>query len=234
MNYSEHTQVVLKVLKQNTDEVILFYSGGRDSVVLLDLLSRSFQKVHCVFMYFLPGMSVYNPFIEWVKRYPNATFHQYPHWNTAQLLKGNFLNFNAANQSDVPTLKLADIERKARADIGCDWIIQGFKKSDGLQRRLFLNTYEFEAINRKAQKAFPLSHWSQQNVEEYILFKKLIKPITFKGQKTHGIGLNENALVFLRERFPEDLKIILSVFPLASKILFDYDNRQQSSSASKI
>jgi len=232
MSSIDHSRVVLSYLKGKTNEVVLFYSGGRDSVVLLDILCPHFATVHVVFMYFLPGMKVYDPYLRHVQKYPNAKLYQYQHWQTANLLKAGYLSM--AQREKIPTLKLKDIEEKARIDTGCQWIIQGFKKSDGLSRRLFLNTYLYNAINEKAFKAFPLAEWSQKNVEDYIRLKNLIKPIVFKGQKTHGIGLNESALLYLRERHPDDLQTILNVFPLAGKILFEHDYRQQNPSITEV
>lgn len=210
----------------------MFYSGGRDSIVLLDMLAAHFDKVHVVFMYFLPGMRVYTPYLNFVKKYSNTTLYQYQHWNTINLLRAGYLC--NAHRTKVPNIKLKDIEDKAKKETGCEYMVFGYKRSDGLSRNTFLKTYKFNAINEKTKKAFPIAEWSQKDVSDYISRKNLIRPIVFRGQKTNGIGLNEKALLLLRDRFPDDLKKVLEVFPYAEKILFEYDYKQRNTPASKV
>jgi sulfate adenylyltransferase subunit 2 len=231
-NRFEHSKIVLKYLRSKTSEVILFYSGGRDSIVLLDMMAAHFKHVHVVFMYFLPDMRVYTPYLNFVKKYNNITLYQYQHWNTINLLRAGYLC--NAHRVNVPNIKLKDIEQKAREDTGCEYMIFGYKRSDGLSRNIFLKTYLFNAINEKAKKAFPLAEWSQKDVSNYISSKNLLKPIVFRGQKTNGIGLNEKAMLLLRDRFPDDLQKVLKVFPYAEKILFEHDYRQQNTPTSKV
>lgn len=62
----------------------------------------------------------------------------------------------------------------------------------------------------------------------YIEINKLPKPINYGNKKnSSGVGFELEVYLYLRKYYPNDLKKILSVFPLSEKILFDYDNKRK-------
>lgn len=233
MNAFEHTRLTLAYVKQRNPEVILFYSGGKDSIVLLHMLSSVFTRVHCVFMYFIPDLDQYKPYLSHVYNYPNAVLHQFPHWMTSQYLKHNYF-CHPLPGTNIRVFKQSDVEQKAREITGCEYIFFGHKMADNLNRRLMLKTYQFDSINEVNKKVYPLSHWTKKNVKSYIQIKQLIKPVEYGIQNSNGVDLTENSLVHIRANFPSDLEKILNVFPLAGKILYEYDYRKQNASASEV
>lgn len=233
MNYLDHTNTVLRYLRQKTDSVILFYSaGGKDSIVLLDLCSKIFTHVHCVYMYFIPGLEHNAKYIAHVGRYKNATLHQYPHFGTSHLIYANDLTLTL--ESENCRIKLEDIVQKARRDTGAEWCIFGWKKSDSIYRKVILETYKFDAISENTQKAYPLSLWKKQQVSNYITLKNLPRPLAYGGKNSQGMGLSEDFLVWLRKFHPSDLEKLILTFPLAGKILFEYDYRQQTAPVAEV
>ncbi len=50
------TQLLAEYAKKH-DSVLVSYSGGKDSLVTLDLCTRTFKRVTAFFMYFVPGPS---------------------------------------------------------------------------------------------------------------------------------------------------------------------------------
>ena len=73
---------ILKEVRKHTKQVILFHSiAGKDSIALLEMCSKIFDHVHCVYMYFVPGlehMDRYKRFF--LAQYKNATFYEYEHF----------------------------------------------------------------------------------------------------------------------------------------------------------
>lgn len=226
MNPFHHTAISLKYLRQKTPEVILFYSGGKDSLVLLDLLAPHFEKIHCVFMYFVKNLEHLEPFLAWVKHYPNAVLHQFPHWMTSYYMKHNFYSIPRP-QNTVKAFKQIDIEKKAKEITGCDWIVFGHKQADSLNRRVMLRGYKFDCINEKGCKVYPLSLWNKRQVKSYIKMRRLITPIEYGGKNSNGLDLNLDVFLWLRKNFPSDLDKIYKVFPPSRQILFEYDYEQQ-------
>ena len=71
-----HYTKIIHNVREKTDTVILFHSGtGKDSIMLLDLCSKSFKKVICVFMYIVKDLDYENRYINWaLKKYTNVEF----------------------------------------------------------------------------------------------------------------------------------------------------------------
>lgn len=221
----KHTAVVLKHLRAQSSEVVLFYSGGKDSLVLLDLLAPHFNKIYCVFMYFIPDLQHLEPYLAWIKRYPNVELIQLPHWMTGYYMKHNFYSMHRPD-SNLKAFKQVDVENKAKELTGCEWIVFGHKQADSMNRRLMLRGYTFDAINNKNKKVYPLSLWKKDQVKQYINLKRIIKPIEYGGKNSNGLDLNIDVFLYLREHHPDDLKRIFEVFPLSQQILFEHDYRQ--------
>ena len=45
---------------------------------------------------------------------------------------------------------------------------------------------------------------------------------------SQGFGIDLSTLLKMRQSFPNDLKRILQEYPMAEKILFDYDNNRNT------
>jgi len=196
----------------------LFCSLGKDSLVLLDLMYPKFDRIVCVFMYFVKDLEHVNRYINWAKvKYPNIEFVQIPHWNLTYILKSGMY---CVPNPKVKLLKLADVEKSMRLKYGINYVFYGMKKADSLNRRLMLNTYEnYES----GGKCYPLADWTQKDILSYMRSYKLPEPVRYSKKASGGIGFNIECFLWLRANYPQDLKRILKVFPMSEKILFDYD-----------
>lgn len=220
MNYN----TIIDNLSLLTDEVILFHSGtGKDSIMLLDLCSKKFNKVHCVFMYIVKNLDYEDRYISWAeKKYKNAVFYKTPHYALYSFIRNGYLGIK--KDKNVRKLTIKDIDEKFRNTLGINYSIYGFKKIDGITRRLMLNTYENGISN--TNKCYPLMDLKNKDVLNYISDNDLIKPFNY-GTKKPSSGCDISTpqfLVYLREKYPNDLKKIFNQFPLAEIILFKYDN----------
>ena len=176
-NYLQHTELVINRIREKTDTVILFYSCGKDSMVLLDICSKKFKKVICIYMYMVKDLKHINKFIRFSeKRYFNAEFHQIPHYGLSTLLKLGI--FCKSNTNITKRTTLADIDEAVRLKFKCKWSLYGWKQSDGMNRCLTLRSYELEAIS-KTQKGYPLSKWKKADVLLYLKRNRLPEPIAY-------------------------------------------------------
>ena len=197
----------------------MFWSLGKYSLVLLDLLYTKFDRVVCVFMSFVPGLEHIERWVNWVKaRYPKVEFIQIPHWNLTYILRSGMY---CVPNPKIKLLKLADVDNAMRLKFGIDYVFYGMKKADSMNRRLMLNTYpDYES----AGKVYPLADWTQKEVLTYMRQKGLPEPIRYSSKASGGIGFNLDCFLWLRENFPGDLKKIIKAFPMSERILFEYDN----------
>ena len=208
----EHTTTVLNRVRQQSDSVLLFYSGGKDSIVLLDLLSKKFEKVYAVQMYFVPGLRHIQKYIEWSRmKYENVEFKEIPHWNlTFILASGTY----CSPVPDMPLKTFKDVIKKQKEETGSQFAFMGMKQADSMNRRLMLKSLELQAIS-KTGNVYPLSLWKDADIHSYIRFHKLIKPITYgENKRSHGAIFNEAVFLYLEKIFRH--------FPLSQSILFNH------------
>ncbi|MFJ1429385.1 phosphoadenosine phosphosulfate reductase family protein [Capnocytophaga canimorsus] len=216
-------QEIIEQLKQKTSKVVLFHSmSGKDSIALLNLLYPHFE-VTCVFMYVVKDLQHINRYINYINsKYPKAKIIQVPHFGVYSYIKSGYLGCKQnPKQKQYNLSELTDIVRERT---GIEWAVFGFKQSDSMNRRLMLRTYENEAINEKNKKAYPLSKYKNKDILHYIQQNNLITPESYGQSQSSGTSISDiNYLLFLREKFPEDLKKIFAEYPLAERKLYEYD-----------
>ena len=223
VNPFEHANYVINTVSLKTNRVILFYSGGKDSIVLLDLLAKKFEQVECVLMYFVKDLEHITKYIKWSQdKYFNIKFTQVPHYGLSQIYKNGI--YCTPNKNIKRKTTLSDIDEAIRIKLNCGYTFYGWKKDDGLNRRLTLNGYELEAIS-KTGKVYPLSNWSKADVLRYIKRNRLPQPINYGDKRSNGVGFNLDCYLYLRDHYPNDLRKILKEFPLSERILYEYDNK---------
>ncbi|NDV93476.1 phosphoadenosine phosphosulfate reductase [Dysgonomonas sp. 521] len=228
MNVLTHTEQVVKAVSQKTDRILLFYSCGKDSIAMLDLIAPHFKEVMCVYMYFVKGLSHIDRFINYSKvKYPNVSFIEVPHWNMSRVLK---IGLYCKPDPKIKLLLLKDIVERVRVKTGIEWCFYGMKQADSLNRRLMLrgDDYDLQAINNKTKNVYPLSLWKKKEVLAYLKSRNLPEPIQYSKEAGNGLWFDLKVYLFLKDNYPQDLQKILSAFPLSEKILYDYQQSLRS------
>ncbi|MCA6489114.1 MAG: phosphoadenosine phosphosulfate reductase family protein [Chitinophagaceae bacterium] len=220
-NSQKVTVSCIDFLKTQTDTVILFYSGGKDSLVLLDMLTKHFT-VKLAFMYFVDGLQHVEKYLHFAQKKYGVEFKKYPHWMLCQYFNDNYFRFHS---DPVPNIKLADIENQARRDFNCKWIVSGMKKADSLNRRLMLGTFFMHSIDLKGHRAYPLSEWKKADCLNYIKLHRLPMPVAYNSKNSSGMDLNADVLNWCKKNAPEDYKKILRQFPFAETIILNNGNQ---------
>ncbi|MCR5697751.1 MAG: phosphoadenosine phosphosulfate reductase family protein [Marinilabiliaceae bacterium] len=223
-----HAKRVISEVAQKTDRILLFHSGsGKDSIALLDLCAPYFKEIVCVYMYVVKDLEHINRYIQWSQNnYKNVKFIQVPHYSLSSYVKHGVLGCKKNEKQPYVTLsQIGDICRKR---LGIDWLFLGFKQTDSLNRRCMLRTYEEEAICEKTKKVYPLSKYRNIDILHYIEEQNLMRPEHYgKGQSAGTAITDVDYLKWLKENFPQDLKKVLAVFPMAEHILFQYEKQRE-------
>lgn len=222
MNKIDSANRVIDLVSQKSHQAILFCSLGKDSLVALDLMYPKFDRIVCVFMYFVKGLEHIDRYIRWVKnRYPKVEFVQVPHWNLSYALKSGLY---CVPNPKVKALKLADIEKAMRLKFGIEYTFYGMKKADSMNRRLMLNTYE---NYENKGKVYPLAEWTQKDILAYMRQHKLPMPVRYSKNASGGVGFNTECFLWMRERCPQDLEIIYETFPMSRRILYEHNLKDE-------
>lgn len=221
-------------VRSQTDTCILMCSLGKDSIVTLDMIAPRFKRVVACFMFFVKGLEHIERWIRWVQaRYPNVEFVQIPHWNLTYILRSGPYCTPHPNQK---LLKLADVEKALRLKYGMQWVFLGMKKADGMNRNLMITRFKDSHYTDNYQ-AYPLAEFSQKQILSYMRMHNIPEPVQYGlvtsgddatvGKASNGIGFNKECLLWMRKNFPNDCERIFSVFPLARRVLLEYDYQRQ-------
>jgi sulfate adenylyltransferase subunit 2 len=211
---------IIKQVAKDSDRVILFFSAGKDSITLLDLMAPHFKEIILVFMYFVKGLEHCEKYIRWAEaKYPNISVMRVPHWNLTFILRSG--TYCVPNPK-VKLMKVGDVDHAVKLHTGLKYSFYGMKKADSLNRRLMMNRDGAIIGN----KVYPLMDWTNKEVMAYMRARQLPDPIRYSKKPSGGVGFNPECFTYLREHYPDDLGKILKAFPLSEKILIDYDNER--------
>lgn len=216
---------IIKTIAGKTERVILFHSAsGKDSIALIDLLPPCFKEIICVYMYVVKDLSHINRYINYTcKKHSNVRYVQIPHFALYSYRRVGYMGCEQDERQKLYNMsQLTEIVRKKYE---AEWAFFGFKQSDSMNRRLMLRTYKEGAINEKQKKCYPLSEYKNRDVLEYIYRVGLIKPEEYGGKlQSSGTDIADiNYLLFLRNKYPDDLLKVINEFPLVERKLFEYD-----------
>lgn len=225
MNKSQEAYQVIAGIRQKADTCIIMCSLGKDSIVTLDMVYPHFDKVICVFMYFVRGLSHIDNWIRWVKKkYPKVEFMEVPHWNLTYILRGGLY---CVPNPKVKLLKLADVIKAIRLRTGAYYTFLGMKKADGMNRNLMLKGYEAQGYENDGL-VYPLASWTQKDVKAYMKMKRLPQPMLYGNKASNGLGFNVDCFKWMQEHYPQDLQKIYKVFPMSERILWEEDYKQDN------
>ena len=205
------------------DSLVIAYSGGKDSLALLDLCYRELKstptparlsKLAVFFMEFLPGLDYSDYYCGLAERRYGLRVHRYQHWGISLAFRsGVFLPFPI----NVPKVGLVDIERQVRSDTGIEWIAYGYKSIDSLQRRAWLNKWP-DGLNAARRICAPLKAWNNTDVQSYLQRRHIPVLVTsggHGGRRVSGLDLTPGCMKYMRDTWPGDYERILRVFPYA-------------------
>ena len=178
-------------------------------------------------MYLVKNLSYENAYIRWAeKKYSNIEFYQTPHYALPSFIKHGYLGIK--KDESISNTTISKIDKKIRDIYKIDWSVYGFKKNDGLTRRLMLNGLP-TGINEKTHKAYPLMDLSNADVLRYIHDNSLIQPFCYANDRpSSGCDISQPLFLnYIRNKYPNDLQKIYNQFPFTEAILFRYDNREK-------
>lgn len=200
----------IKTQAKITDTVLVAFSGGKDSVVTLDLCCRYFKRVIPFFMYIAPGLSFQEQLLTWYENKYGVKIIRLPHFDTSSFMRyGTFRNYDL----EVPIISITDIYNYLREETGAVWIAAGERINDSIVRRAMIK--RTGSIDRKRGRFYPVAYWTKREIYDYIKYKKLKLGQDSKLMGFSFKSLEGRELFMLRDRFPEDYERILRVYPFA-------------------
>lgn len=204
---------ILEGIREKSKEIVVFYSGGKDSLVVLDLCNQIFEKVVCVFMYFVPGLKCIEEQLDFARNRYGVEIVQLPHWSLIGAIRNGTYGHSRPEFDNLPDLKLKDIYYAAMKLTGISYIATGAKATDSQWRKRNLKStehYEFLVV--------PLKNWNKYDVLYYLKKESIPIPDSSGGNAT-GISLVVPEVLWLHDKHYEDFLKMESMFPFVRAIV---------------
>ncbi len=208
----------IKVQSKVTDEVIVAFSGGKESIVTLDLCFRYFKKVKPFFMYICPDLSFQERTLEWYEKKYQTEIIRLPHMDVCE-----FFHYGSFRNPDLtfPIVSINDIYQYVRLQTDIWWIAAGERINDSIVRRAMMK--KSGSIDTQRGRIYPVSEWKKSEIIDYIKYHNL-----YLGQDSRKLGfsfkcLEGRELSMIKENFPDDYRKILHLYPFAEAGVLRYE-----------
>jgi phosphoadenosine phosphosulfate reductase len=210
------TLQVLRDKARVSDSCLVAFSGGKDSLCVLDLCRRTFKRVVCFHMYFIPGLKCMEDAMAQAKERWGVEVIYYPHWVLFKALAGGAYCNEGYYKQDMPDFSLHDIYTWAMQETGIPLLATGAKKADSLWRRRYFylaRKWEEEGV------FYPIKNWMQRDVLAYLSMRDIPVPDS-DSNTASGIDLAATSILWLHDKHPEDFKKLCQWFPYAEAVVY--------------
>lgn len=192
-----------------TDSVLVAFSGGKDSVVTLDVCVRHFAHVEGFFMYQVCGLSFQESILRYYEDKYGIPIHRIPHFELSQRLRYGLFR---PCDFDCPIVSVKETYDYMRENTDIWWIAAGERIADSVWRRAMIKSSG--TIDPKRGRFFPIAEWSKADVMAYIRQRKLRV-----GAESSRLGFSFRSLMGkdllkIQKYFPQDYARIRRWFPL--------------------
>lgn len=208
----KQTYKQMEIMSKSIDTVLVSFSGGRDSLVVLDLCRRFFKNVVCFYMFIVPELRCIEEYFGYAKQHWNVTILQYPHWVLTNYLKNGVYCDPHKEYDKIKDIGYMDIYRLAMSETGINYIATGMKKADSLWRRQKIGLIPDYVFH-------PLIDWKHHDVDFYIKINNIKTPDQYNTHSA-GIDLSSKNILWLYKNYPDDYQKLISVFPYAESIVY--------------
>ena len=200
----------IKAQSKITDSVIVAFSGGKESVVVLDLCMRYFKRVQPFFMYICPDLSFQEKTLQWYEKKYQTEIIRLPHMDVSEFF--HYGSFRAPDYS-FPIVSINDIYKYVRLKTDIWWIAAGERINDSIVRRAMMK--KSGSIDEQRGRIYPVSEWKKHEIVDYIKFHNL-----YLGADSRKMGfsfktLEGRELMMIKDNFPDDYEKLIHLYPFA-------------------
>jgi phosphoadenosine phosphosulfate reductase len=196
--------------------VVVAFSGGKDSLALLDLCAQRFQRIEAFWLYWIKNLSFQEAVLEWAENRYHLKIYRLPHFGLPAVMDNQLLTWARASQRYLGRFTPRQLDDHVRRHFGLSWIASGEKKCDSLQRRGMLS--QAGEWDEKRQHYYALANWSNRAVWAYLHSRRIPIPSEYLCLKRSFGGFRGEDLEAIAQQYPNDYARILEVFPNAEAI----------------
>lgn len=213
----EKTISYLQDLAKVNSEVLVAFSGGKDSLVVLDLACKIFPTVVAYYQYMLPESDYEADRMALAKeRYKNCSFISIPSWVLFEYLRTGVFCDEGMSKDGWPEYKAKDVTRIVQEATGIKLVLTGMRKTDNFTRRVSL-----DKDGEKRNVYHPVKDWNKHEILAYLVSAGIPVPqIKSALGNSFDITCHSSSVLWLKENFPRDFEKMRRLFPYIEAVLW--------------
>lgn len=185
-------------------------------------------RVRAFFMYLVRGLRCVEQTIRWCERRYGISVEFIPHWRLGLAYKYATYMPHRRSADGWRDTRQKDIEQFARARLGDGWIAYGHRMSDSIERVGMLSRNG--GFDEAGRRVYPLRSWNEAGVVAYLRARGIPPPprLTILKRSMTGVNFQEDTLIAIRDRYPDDFALIVEKFPYLPAKLVRYELKKSS------
>lgn len=208
----------LEALAKRHESVLVSFSGGKDSLVTMDLCAKFFKSVQAFFWYAVPGLEHIDKQLSLAKQRWGVNVIQIPHWDILNAFRDGVWCDVKDWMAGIPEITLRHAYAYCLRVTKASLIANGMKEADGWHRRMFFARTAQQGNAIWQYVVSPIRHWSKKDVLDYLTANGIPIPPLPPGAVGSGVGLMYADLTWLHDTYPNDFKKLLRWFPYAEAV----------------
>lgn len=200
-----------------TQRIIVGFSGGKDSVAMLDLCKEYFKDVYAFNMYFVDKMQLQEGYFRYIEDKYQIKILRLPHFELSRIYQTQDSMHRSFELDKVPTIYFSDVENYVRDFFKCKWIAYGMMACESIERNAMLKNNN--GCDYEYAKLYPLAFWNNQKVYAYLKTKNIHLPpeyyISGRSANNPFVDLTQ---ILLKTYYPSDWERCMYKFPLAETV----------------
>lgn len=214
----------VKTARCLSDAVLVGFSGGKDSVVTLDLCCRYFKRVVAYHLHLVPGLSFQEAMLAWAERRYGIEVLRLPHPMLGEWLRYGV--FVKEHGDEIPAVSFNDVYRYLRVTTDLWWIAGGERIADSIVRRAMMK--RSGSIDAKRGRIYPVAHFRKADVLAYIRHHKLKLAPEYRVLGHSFSSLDPDEVRLVRQHYPADFARIQRIFPFVEAACVRSEIRQRA------
>jgi phosphoadenosine phosphosulfate reductase len=208
-----HTLNELRDRAAKHDAVLVCYSGGKDSLVVLDLCTRVFSRVVALHLPFIPGMPWSVEMIDYAKSRWGVEVVQAPSPTLIQAVANGIYRISHHRYNEIKDIGFRNTYHAVADDLGIDCIATGAKRIDS-----FRTMGKPDGADTGEKLFCPIYRWRTAEVIAYLAANGIMMPSS-DGRRSSGFDLTTPNILWMHDERPQDYEYVRKFFPLVEAVV---------------
>lgn len=196
----------LKSLAEKHEAVLVGYSGGKESCVILDLATKFFKRVVAYHLYLVPGLRYTEERLAFARSRWKVDFLTYPSSAFLDACRNWWYCDPRPEWCALPDWNADTFHKAIQRQTGIPLILNGARLGDYRNRRRQVQG------RKKKDVVYPIRDWAKAHVAKYLLVNGIPLPPS-DGRVSTSVNLTARSLLWLARDYPDDFERVAKFFP---------------------